>query len=204
MTSFLYPFLDENAITDRTALLTDLARSAEDKWRESGELATSTIVANQFVLHHAVGVLRSSSQILVAGNGGSACDAERLGRLLRSAGYRVRSLVADPVTITALANDVGVELIFARQVEAYARAGDSLIVFSTSGASANLLIACTAARRLGIRTVALAGYDGGPMADHNSVEFCLRVASASVHRIQEAQAVLIDHLVAAMSNDAPT
>ena len=199
MSTFLYPFLDDDAITDTASLLGDLARSAEAKWHESGELGASTVTANREVLHDAVVVLRSAPQILLAGNGGSACDAERTARLLRIAGYRVRSLVADPVTITALANDVGVENIFARQIEAYGRAGDSLIVFSTSGASANLLAACATAQRLRIRTVALAGYGGGPMGHDRSVEFCLRVESASVHRIQEAQAVLIDHLVAALA-----
>ena len=206
---FLYPFLDPAPADDPAALLADLARSAFAKWTESRDLAAVTVAANAVRITDASVVVRAAPQVLLAGNGGSSCDAERMARLLRAAlptgadgnPVRVRSLVADPATLTALANDLGVERIFARQVEAYGRIGDVLIVFSTSGASANLLAACETACRRGLRTIALAGYSGGPMAEHPAVECCLRVDSASVHRIQEAQAKLVDVLVAAVSGN---
>lgn len=201
MTSFLYPFLDEPQVTDPSDLLADLARSADMKRTESHDLARSTVEANATELHEAAALLRAAGQILVAGNGGSACDAERLARLLRGSPLRVRSLVADSATLTALANDIGVEHIFSRQVQAYGKPGDVLVVVSTSGNSANLLTACDAATRHGLRTVALAGYRGGQMADHPSIDICLRVDSASVHRTQEAQAVLIDRLVTLLTGE---
>lgn len=203
-TSFLYPFLEPESVVDPRPLLADLARSADAKWTVSTDLAAASMAANQERLATAAGLLRGAPQVLLAGNGGSSCDADRMTRLLRAAlasraddtTARVRSLVADPATLTALANDLGVEQIFARQVEAYGRAGDVLVVFSTSGASSNLLAACETARRLGLRTIAIAGYGGGAMSTHRSIECCLSVGSESVHRIQEAQAELIDALVA--------
>ena len=205
-TSFLYPFLDPQSDDDAGVLLRDLASSAQAKWTDSVSLAAASIAANESRLSAATDLIRGAPQVLLAGNGGSSCDADRMTRLLRAAltpradgtMVRVRSLVADPATLTALANDLGVEKMFARQVEAYGRAKDVLVVFSTSGASANLLAACDTARRLGVRTIAVAGYSGGVMATYPSIECCLSIDSESVHRIQEAQAELIDALVEAI------
>ena len=205
VTGFLYPFLDAAVVENPEVLLTDLARSARAKWDDSVHLAATSVSANATALADAVEMFAQARQVLVAGNGGSACDAERMARLWRGiatpgddGGCRVRSLVSDPATLTALANDLGVDQIFARQVVAYGRPGDVLVVLSTSGNSSNLLAACDTAIRLGLRTVGIAGYSGGAMADHAGVECCLRVESDSVHRIQEAQAALVDTLVAAV------
>ncbi len=205
-TEFLYPFLAEPSTGDPTALMSDLVRSAEAKWAESKALGSSCVAANSSALADAAALLRAAPQVLLAGNGGSSCDADRVARLLRdrvasSAGglaIRVRSLVADPATLTALGNDLGIEQIFSRQVEAYGRTGDVLVVFSTSGASANLMKACDTAHRRGLHTVAVAGYGGGSLVDNRAVDCCLVVDSVSVHRIQEAQADLIDALVASV------
>lgn len=205
-TSFLYPFLEPESADNTGVLLGDLARSARAKWTDSVGLAAKSIAANGLRLSTVTDLIRGAPQVLLAGNGGSSCDADRMTRLLRAAltpradgtTVRVRSLVADPATLTALANDLGVEQMFARQVEAYGRAADVLVVFSTSGASANLLAACDTARRLGLRTIAVAGYSGGSMATHPSIESCVSIVSESVHRIQEAQAEVIDAIVAAI------
>ena len=100
------------------------------------------------------------------------------------------SLAADQAILTALGNDVGFDLIFARQLIARAKAGDIAIAMSTSGNSPNLLAALAEARQRGLYTVGFAGYDGGAFADNPNVDACFIVRSQSVHRIQEAQALL--------------
>ena len=92
--------------------------------------------------------------------------------------------------MTALGNDVGFELVFARQLIARAKAGDIAIAMSTSGNSANLLAALAEARQRGMYTVGFAGYDGGAFTDNPNVDACFTVRSQSVHRIQESQALL--------------
>ena len=92
--------------------------------------------------------------------------------------------------VTALSNDVGFEVVFARQLAAFARPGDVAVGLSTSGGSANVLAAFAEARRLGLVTVGFAGYDGGRMAEAaaaGAIDHLFVVPSASVHRIQEAQ-----------------
>lgn len=99
-------------------------------------------------------------------------------------------MTADQAILTALGNDVGFELVFARQLIARARTGDIAIAMSTSGNSPNLLTALAEARRRGLYTVGFAGYDGGAFADNPDVDACFVVRSQSVHRIQESQALL--------------
>ena len=100
------------------------------------------------------------------------------------------SLTADQAIVTALGNDVGFELVFARQLIARAKAGDIAIAMSTSGNSPNLLTALAEARQRGLYTIGFAGYDGGAFADNPNVDACFVVRSQSVHRIQESQALL--------------
>ncbi|MGH9295808.1 MAG: D-sedoheptulose-7-phosphate isomerase, partial [Acidimicrobiales bacterium] len=101
------------------------------------------------------------------------------------------SLVEDRAVLTALGNDVGFELVFSRQLVAHARAGDIAVGFSTSGGSANVLRTFSEARRRGLLTIGLAGYDGGAMAASDDLAHCLVVHSDSVHRIQEAQDAVV-------------
>lgn len=204
-TGFLYPFLDDDRsdATDergiaarRAALHGDLVRSATAKWVASTTATATALAINHALLRTAANILRSAGRVLVAGNGGSACDADRLVRLLPStADRRSVSLTADPAVLTALANDIGVERMFARLVDAHGRAGDVLVVFSTSGQSLNLLAALEMGHRRGLRTIAFAGYGGGRFVDNGDVDVAIAVNDASVHRIQEVQAVLADTLV---------
>jgi D-sedoheptulose 7-phosphate isomerase len=92
--------------------------------------------------------------------------------------------------VTALSNDVGFEVVFARQVAAWGRPGDIALGLSTSGGSANVLAAFAEAHRRGLLTVGLAGYDGGKMAEADTIDHLFVIPSASVHRIQEAQTSL--------------
>ena len=105
--------------------------------------------------------------------------------------------------ITALGNDVGVEVVFARQLAAFGGRGDIAVGLSTSGNSANLVRAFDEASRRGMLTIGLAGYDGGKMAELDSIDYLFVVPSSSVHRIQEAQTtiyqVLWELTVAALS-----
>ena len=99
-------------------------------------------------------------------------------------------MTADQAILTALGNDVGFDLVFARQLIARAKAGDMAIAMSTSGNSPNLLAGLAEARQRGLYTVGFAGYDGGAFADSPNVDACFVVRSQSVHRIQESQALL--------------
>ena len=90
--------------------------------------------------------------------------------------------------LTAVANDVGVEAMFARQVIAHGAPGDAVLSFSTSGSSANVLAALAEARRRGLATIALVGYDGGRIAAEGLADHVVITRSEHIPRIQEAQA----------------
>ena len=92
--------------------------------------------------------------------------------------------------VTALANDIGFDVVFARQIAAFGKPGDIAVGISTSGNSANVIRACDEAARRGLLTVGLAGYNGGAMAEAASIAHLFVVPSSSVHRIQEAQTTL--------------
>ena len=99
-------------------------------------------------------------------------------------------LANDTSVVTALCNDVGVEVVFARQLAAFGGRNDIAVGLSTSGNSANLVRAFDEASRRGMLTIGLAGYDGGTMAELDSIDYLFVVPSSSVHRIQEAQTTI--------------
>lgn len=115
--------------------------------------------------------LRNGKKIYWCGNGGSAADAQHLaaefsGRFLRErGGLPSEALTVNTSALTAIANDFGYEQVFARQVEAFVRAGDVVVGITTSGSSPNVLRALEAARRLGATTVAFTGNGGGAAAE---------------------------------------
>ena len=199
--SFLYPFLDA-AERDAGALLTDLARSAESKALESARLRRHTLeqVGPQLdeVADAVAERLRAGGRVFAFGNGGSATDAAGLAALLTRPPHGrplpARSLVADEAVLTALANDIGFEAVFSRQLVAHARAGDVAVGLSTSGQSANVLAGFEEAARRGLLTVGVAGYDGGAFARCAALAHCVVVPSDSVHRIQEAQSAVVHAL----------
>ncbi|MGH2928171.1 MAG: D-sedoheptulose-7-phosphate isomerase, partial [Solirubrobacteraceae bacterium] len=113
--------------------------------------------------------------------GGGSSDARGLG-------WPAIDLTEDTAIITAIANDVGVDAIFMRQVIAYGAAGDAVIALSTSGGSLNVIAALTEARRRGLITIALVGYDGGRIAAEGLADYVVVTRSEHIPRIQEAQA----------------
>ena len=196
--SFLYPFLDERE-SDLGAVLEDVRRSVLMKADEIGALREQTLTDNESVLEHAANALRSSfehgGKLLALGNGGSATDAMDVVADLRERGRPAIDLTEDPGILTAIANDIGVEAIFSRQVIAYGATGDVVLALSTSGNSANVIHALAEARRRGLVSVALVGYDGGRVASEGLADHVVVTRSEHIPRIQEAQASAYHALV---------
>ncbi|WP_053225660.1 D-sedoheptulose-7-phosphate isomerase [Solirubrobacter soli] len=191
--SFLYPFLEGDGVADLDAVREDVRRSIEAKAAEIGALREEVLRENESVLRDAAAAL--GPRVLALGNGGSATDAMDVVADLRARGRRALDLTDDPAVLTAIANDIGVEAIFARQVIAHGRAGDTLLTFSTSGSSANVIAALGEARRRGLSTIAMVGYDGGRIAAESLADFVVVVRSEHIPRIQEAQASAYHRLV---------
>ena len=196
-TNFLYPFIDAQE-DDPKSLLADLAASAQAKAAESLALRRSTLEANTELIDSAAAEMArrfsTGGRLFTFGNGGSCTDCTTLARLfaqpLVGEPLPAWSLTADQAIMTALGNDVGFELVFARQLIARGKSGDIAIAMSTSGSSPNLMAAFKEARRRGMYTIGFAGYDGGAFAKSPDVDACFVVRSQSVHRIQESQALL--------------
>ena len=194
--SFLYPFLGE-AERDLDAVLDDVRASVLVKAREVGELREQTLGEGGETLLGAADELRgrldSGGKLLALGNGGSATDAADVVADFRAAAQglparRALDLTADSAILTAIANDIGVDAIFQRQVIAYGEDRDVLIALTTSGNSTNVIVALAEARRRGLATVALVGYDGGRIAAEDLADHVVVTRSEHLPRIQEAQA----------------
>jgi D-sedoheptulose 7-phosphate isomerase len=106
----------------------------------------------------------------------------------RAGGWPAIDLTEDPAILTAIANDIGTDAIFSRQVIAYGGPADALLVLSTSGNSRNVIEALAQARRQGLVTIAMVGYDGGRVADERLADHVVVTRSEHIPRIQEAQA----------------
>jgi D-sedoheptulose 7-phosphate isomerase len=195
--SFLYPFLSESE-SDLEGVIADVRSSMLLKAREVGELREQTLGEGREVLTAAAAELRerfeAGGKVLALGNGGSATDAMDLVADLRyppDPAWRPRpaiDLTEDTAIITAVANDVGTEVIFQRQVIAYGRGGDVLVALSTSGNSANVIAALEESRRRQMIAVAFVGYDGGRVAAEGLADHVVVTRSQNIPRIQEAQA----------------
>ncbi len=194
--SFLYPFLDQRE-DQLEPVLDDVRRSVLVKSAEIGALREQTLGENAEVLVAAAGALRAcfdgGGKLLALGNGGSATDAMDAVADFRVPGGALvprpaLDLTEDGAIITAVANDVGTEAIFLRQVIAYGTPGDAVLALSTSGGSANVIAALIEARRRGLRTIALVGYDGGRIVSEGLADFVVVTRSEHIPRIQEAQA----------------
>ncbi|WP_028936729.1 D-sedoheptulose-7-phosphate isomerase [Pseudonocardia spinosispora] len=193
----LYPFLYAgHDDTELAAVLSQLAGSTRDKVAEiervraalrDAEAGRLADCANAMATRFAAG-----GRLFTFGNGGSSTDAEAVaGQFLSPARAGARALPAralthDVATLTALANDVSFDVVFARPLAAAAGPGDMAMGLSTSGGSRNVLRAFAEARRLGVLTIGLAGYSGGAMAEAG-LDHLFVMPSDSVHRIQEAQ-----------------
>ncbi|MDF5751740.1 SIS domain-containing protein [Spongiactinospora sp. TRM90649] len=197
MTGTLYPFLRRDPL--------DVTGSTAAKARESLRLRLHALgemgPALTACAAATAAALRGGGRIFVFGNGGSATDAESMAGACTAAGLPAISLTADTALVTALGNDVGFEVIFARQLAALGGPGDVAVALSTSGGSVNVLRGLAEAERLGMVTVGFAGAGGGRMAHESLAAHLFVVPSSSVHRIQEAQATLYHLLVALVSAD---
>ncbi|MCR6489720.1 SIS domain-containing protein [Amycolatopsis sp. OK19-0408] len=194
----LYPFLYSGE-SDLDAVLRQVEQSTVDKVREIVALRGDVLAADRDRLFTCAQDLahafRGGGRLLAFGNGGSSTDAQDLASLFLSPAGDAKPLPAfgltnDIAVVTALSNDIGFDVVFARQIGAFGRPGDIAVGLSTSGNSANLLRAFDEAARRGLVTVGIAGYDGGKMAELDSIDHLFVVPSPSVHRIQEAQTTL--------------
>jgi D-sedoheptulose 7-phosphate isomerase len=189
--SFLYPFLGEQE-SSLEPVLDDVRRSALMKSQEIGALRAQTLTDNREALIAAAealsGAFDRGGKLLALGNGGSATDAMDTVADFRSLGHPAIDLTEDSSILTAVANDIGTDAIFSRQVIAYGVAGDVLIALSTSGNSANVISALDEARRRDLATIALVGYDGGRIGSEGLADHVIVTRSEHIPRIQEAQA----------------
>jgi D-sedoheptulose 7-phosphate isomerase len=142
--------------------------------------------------------IRAGGKILIAGNGGSAADAQHIAGEFVSRfhfdrpGLPAIALTTDTSILTAIGNDYGYERVFSRQVEALGRAGDVLLVISTSGNSKNILMAIDAAAKAGVKIIGLTGRAGGKMKD--ACDICLRMPSDETPKVQEGH-ILVSHIM---------
>jgi D-sedoheptulose 7-phosphate isomerase len=194
----LYPFLYSDG-GDLESVLDQVRQSTVDKTREITELRAGVLGADGARLaecaERVAQRFTEGGRLLAFGNGGSSTDAQEVASLFLCPTGGARPLPAfgltnDIAVITALSNDIGFDVVFSRQIAAFGRAADIAVGLSTSGNSANLLRAFDEASRRGLLTVGIAGYDGGKMAELDSIDYLFVVPSPSVHRIQEAQTTL--------------
>jgi D-sedoheptulose 7-phosphate isomerase len=198
----LYPFL-YSGTTDVSAVLEQVRQSTVAKAAEilalrrqvrDADGARLMACARQMLTRFA-----SGGRLLAFGNGGSATDAQQLATLFLYPGGIARplpalSLASDASVLTALSNDIGVDVVFARQIAAFGTKADIAVGLSTSGNSDNLLRAFDEASRRGMLTIGIAGYTGGKMAELDSIDHLFIAPSTSVHRIQEAQTTMYNVL----------
>jgi D-sedoheptulose 7-phosphate isomerase len=196
--SFLYPF-----IADREQPLDDIvgevAESIQAKSRDANALrervAEEQCDAIATAAHAIRERLNAGGRILAFGNGGSATDATdfALDCVMPETGWApipAVSLALEPAVITATANDVGVDVVFLRQLIAQSAPHDVALAFSTSGGSRNVIAALEEARKRGLLTVALLGYDGGEIVRRGLADIPIVVRCDYIPRIQEAQGTI--------------
>ena len=193
-----YPFLFEGGKASIEDVLAQVRHSTLEKCHE-------VVALRQAMLSHAAEQIVTTGRamarafaggatLLAFGNGGSTTDAQDLVAELLNPPFPglkplpAISLTNDIAVVTAVANDVGFDNVFARQVIAFGRRGDIAVGISTSGNSSNVLAALEQAKKQGLLTVALAGYDGGKALRSAAVDFCIVSPSDHIPRIQEAQA----------------
>lgn len=193
---FLYPFLgrDKQGTEDVTEEVTASIRmKVQDDAKLRLQIAQeqSEAISNAAVAMHER--LKRGGKLIIFGNGGSATDANDLAIdcVMPPAAYKAIpaiSLSLEPANITAVANDIGTDVIFLRQLIAHARPEDIAVGISTSGGSRNIIMALEEARKRNLLTVALLGYDGGEIQRRNLVDYPVLVRCDYIPRIQEIQA----------------
>ena len=195
-TEFLYPFLGQTK-QETGSVIDDVAASIQMKVHDDTLLRTRLAKEESEQLGATALAIRERLQrggkLILFGNGGSATDANdwAMDCVLPPAGHKAIpaiSLSMEPANITALANDIGTEVIFLRQLMAHARPEDVAVGISTSGGSRNIVMALEEARKRKLLTVALLGNDGGEIHRRGLADFPIIVRSDYIPRIQEVQA----------------
>jgi D-sedoheptulose 7-phosphate isomerase len=193
---FLYPFLGKEK-QGTTDLVAEVASSIRMKVHDDTQLRERLAREEaEQISSAALSIrerLRRGGKIIVFGNGGSGTDANdfAIDCVLPPSGYQsipAVSLSLEPANITAIANDIGSDAIFLRQLIAQARPEDVAIGISTSGGSRNIIVALEEARKRNLLTVSLLGYDGGEIKRKGLADFPLVVNCDYIPRIQEVQA----------------
>lgn len=194
--AFLYPFLGGEQERGR-GILDEVAQSIRMKVEDDARLRIQVAEQQSDQIASAAGALhdciRSGGKLIIFGNGGSATDANdwAFDCVCPPNGIGpvpAISLSSEPAVLSALANDVGPEVIFLRQLIAHARPGDAVIGISTSGGSRNILATLEEARKRNLTTAALLGYDGGEVVRRSLADFPIVVRCDYIPRIQEVQA----------------
>lgn len=207
----LYPFLYSRggAANEVDGVLAQVRQSTIAKAGEIAELRREVLRADGARLAACAAAMADrfgrGGRLFAFGNGGSSTDAQDLATTFLdppppSHPMPAFALTTDIAVVTALSNDIGFDVVFSRQVAAFARTEDIAVGLSTSGNSANLLTAFDEAKRRGMLTVGISGDTGGRMAELSSIDYLFVVPSTSVHRIQEAQTTIY-HVLAELSAD---
>ena len=202
---FLYPFLGQEK-QETSDLVSEVAASIRMKVQDDSMLRAQVAheqaeqISNAAVAIHER--LLRGGKLILFGNGGSATDANdwAIDCVLPPSGYHpvpAVSLSLEPANISAIANDVGTDVIFLRQLIAHARPEDIAIGISTSGGSRNIIMALEEARKRNLLTVALLGYDGGEIKRRQLADFPIVVQCDYIPRIQEVQASIY-HIIREM------
>jgi D-sedoheptulose 7-phosphate isomerase len=194
--SFLYPFLGKGE-QPLEEVVREVQGSMLQKMQEVNRLRTAAAESEVAAIAETATViserLARGGKLICFGNGGSATDANDLVSDCVDppqglGAVPAVSLSAEPANITAIANDIGTEAIFTRQLIAHARPVDVAVGISTSGGSANILAALAEARKRGLMTVGIVGYDGGRIMGERLADYAVVVRSDYIPRIQEVQA----------------
>jgi D-sedoheptulose 7-phosphate isomerase len=170
-----------------------IQESLETKQSLSSQIDTIQAITDRLITSFSQG-----NKLLICGNGGSAADAQHVaaefvGRFFcERAALPAIALTTNTSTLTALGNDYEYDIIFARQVEAFARSGDIFAGITTSGNSPNIIQAAIKAKQQGCFTIGFTGKTGGKLKEH--VDLCLCIDSNSTPRIQEAH-ILVWHII---------
>ena len=183
-----------NAFEDRVRESIQQSIATKQKLLSDPDLVTAVARVSELM----VNAFRAGNKVLLFGNGGSAADAQHIaaefvGRFaFDRPALPALALSVNSSAVTAIGNDYGYDRVFARQIEALAKAGDVAIGISTSGNSPNVLAGLAKAKEMALRTVALAGGSGGKMK--GAAEFCICAPSGETPRIQECH-ILLGHIV---------
>lgn len=190
-------------MSDTTKAIITIKTLLQDSIDAKQRLLTDEVMLARIadVAQRCVDALRENNKLLLAGNGGSASDAQHIaaelvGRFeLERDGLPAMALTTNASQLTALSNDYGYDAVFSRQLQAFAKKGDVFFGLSTSGNSANVVAAAKVARARGLVVVGMTGQSGGKL--EALCDICLKVPADNTARIQEVH-ITIGHILCAL------